>query len=90
MLVSSYNLSQSLNYCTRLISFTKNGSNQRSILSVYGPKMKLKNKIRKKDDLIVEQLSSVGGRQLSHGSFSGQQEGQVRLAAQHALQFSIK
>ncbi len=36
MLVSSFNLSQSLNY-TRLISFTKNGSNQRSILSVCGP-----------------------------------------------------
>ena len=33
MLVSSFNLSQ----LQRLISFTKNGSNQRSILSVYGP-----------------------------------------------------
>jgi hypothetical protein len=35
MLVSSFNLSQSYN--TRFISFTKNGSNQSSILSVYGP-----------------------------------------------------
>jgi hypothetical protein len=36
ILVISFNLSQSFNYS--LISFTKNGSNQRSILSVYGPR----------------------------------------------------
>jgi len=35
MLVSSFNLSQSFNYTPYL--FSKNGSNQRSILSVYGP-----------------------------------------------------
>ncbi len=35
MLVSSFNLLQSVNYMLHI--FYKNGSNQRSILSVYGP-----------------------------------------------------
>ncbi len=35
MLVSSFNLSQSVNYAPYL--FCKNGSNQRSIVSIYGP-----------------------------------------------------
>ncbi len=35
MLVSSFNLSQSFNYTPYL--FYKNGSKQRSVLSVYGP-----------------------------------------------------
>jgi hypothetical protein len=39
MLISSFNLSQSLNYT--LISFTKNCSNQFLILSVYGPSILL-------------------------------------------------
>jgi hypothetical protein len=40
MLVSSFNLWQSFNYTTFLF-YKKNGSNQRSILSVYGPRCKV-------------------------------------------------
>ncbi len=37
MLISSFNLSQ--HSITHLISFAKNGSNHRSIVSVYGPRL---------------------------------------------------
>ncbi len=47
---------------TRLISFTKNGSNQRSILSVYGPRSKRLDPRRLTDLKQVEILRSKNRR----------------------------